>query len=448
MDANQLPHSMDAERAVLGALLLEPNRIPAVAEILQADDFYRESHQRLFTLMLELQDRGTPPEVLVVCERIASTEDEDAFGGIAYVSSLPEKVPTVESIEHYAQIVREKATRRRLLEAARGIAEQVGEIPDLSELLDGAERAVFSVSQARRQPEWTPLSVLIDHEYHRINQIQEHGGEVVGVTTGFTDLNRILQGFHPGDLVVLASRPGMGKTALALNFARNAAAEGGVASAVFSLEMPAGQLASRLLCAEGRVDSKKMRSGRLNRHDEWPRLSDAGERLHQMPIFIDDTPALTVLQLRSRARRLRADRKDLGLVVVDYLQLMQGAGGYRESREQAISGISRGLKALAKELLVPIVALSQLNRGVESREDKRPNLSDLRESGAIEQDADVILFIYRDEYYHPDTRQKGVAEVNVAKHRNGPTDTARLLFQGEYFRFDNLDPHHDQGEYR
>jgi replicative DNA helicase len=448
VDANQLPHSMDAERAVLGALLLEPARIPAIAEIIQAEDFYRESHQRLFQLMLELQDKGTPPEVLVLCERIASTEDEAAFGGIAYVSSLPEKVPTVESAEHYAQIVREKATRRRLLEAARHIAERVGETPDLADLLDESEQAVFAVSQARKQREWEPLSVLIDAEYQRINRIQERGGEVVGVTTGFTDLNGILQGFHKGDLVVLAARPGMGKTALALNFARNAAAEGGVAAAVFSLEMPAGQLASRLLCSEARVDGKKMRSGRLNRTDEWPRLSDAGERLHQLPIFIDDTPALTVLQLRSRARRLSVDRPELGLIVVDYLQLMQGAGGFRESREQAISSISRGLKALAKELEVPIVAVSQLNRGVESREDKHPNLSDLRESGAIEQDADVILFIYRDDYYHPDSRSKGIAEVTVAKHRNGPTDTARLLFQGEFFRFDNLDPHHDQGEYR
>jgi len=448
VDANQLPHSADAERAVLGALLLEPDRIPAVSETLHPDDFYRDSHRRLFALMLELQDKGTPPELLVVCERIASTEDEGDYGGIAYVSSLPEKVPTVESIEHYAQIVREKAIRRRLLEAARGIAERVGETPDLTELLDEAEQAVFQVSQDRKQREWEPLSVLIDGEYRRINQIQERGGEVVGVTTGFTDLNRILQGFHRGDLVVLAARPGMGKTALALNFVRHAAVEGNVAAAVFSLEMPAGQLASRMLSAEGRVEGDKMRSGRLHRNEEWPRLSDAGERLHQVPIFIDDTPALTVMQLRSRARRLKAERQDLGLVVVDYLQLMQGMGGFRESREQAISGISRGLKALAKELDVPIVAISQLNRGVESREDKRPNLSDLRESGAIEQDADVILFIYRDDYYHEDSRQPGVAEVHVAKHRNGPTDTARLLFQGRFFRFDNLDPHHDQGDYR
>ncbi|MBN1336305.1 MAG: replicative DNA helicase [Deltaproteobacteria bacterium] len=448
MDANPLPHSMDAERAVLGALLLDPDRLPAICEIIGANDFYRESHQRLFTLMLELQDKGTPPEALVVCERISSTEDEEAYGGVAYVSSLPEKVPTLESIEHYARIVHEKATRRRLLEAARRIAERVGEAPELVELLDEAEQAVFSVSQDRRQREWAPLSVLIDAEYQRINSVLERGGDVVGLTTGFVDLNRILQGFHKGDLVVLAARPGMGKTALALNFVRHAAVEGGVAAAVFSLEMPAGQLASRMLCAEARVEGKKMRSGRLNRNEEWPRLSDASERLHQVPVFIDDTPALTVMQLRSRARRLRAERADLGLLVVDYLQLMQGAGGYRESREQAISGISRGLKALAKEIEAPIVAISQLNRGVESREDKHPNLSDLRESGAIEQDADVILFIYRDEYYHPDSRLKGIAEVIVAKHRNGPTDTTRLLFQGEFFRFDNLDPHHDQGDYR
>lgn len=442
-ESRPLPASPEAERALLGAVLLNPESIHAVNEYLQPEAFHREAHGRLFRLMCEMMERGTPCETLAVVDRILQTGEAESYGGVAYVSSLPEHVPSTENVEYYAEIIRDKAIRRKLLAASQEIAEVAAHEANLEEVLDHAERKVFEASQGQIRKDWLGMSEIIDVEFRRIQDLAERRQAVTGITTGFVDLDRILSGWQRSDLIILAARPAMGKTALALNLLRHAAVEGGVAVGMFSLEMPRGQLVTRMLCAEARVDAGKVRSGFLSRQDDWPRLVEAAEVLYHKPIFIDDTPALTVTQVRSKTRRLKSEHPDLGLVVVDYLQLMQGSGGPRESREQAISSISRGLKGLAKELDVPVIALSQLNRGVEARNDKRPQLSDLRESGAIEQDADIILFIYRDEYYNKDSADVGVAEVIVAKQRNGATGTVKLAFQGQLLRFDNLDQRGD-----
>ncbi len=434
------PHSLPAERAVLGALMLDPAQIDTVTELIHDEMFYREAHRKLFRLLLEIYDQDQSLDQLTVVERLLGTEEPEDYGGAAYVSSLAEQVPTTQNVEHYAGIVRDKALRRALLEASQRIQEVVRTEADLEKALDLSESAVFSVSSERGSKDWHSLPSVIDLEFVRIEKNWQKRGSVTGITSGFVDLDEKLAGFQDGDLIILAARPAMGKTALALNFVRHAAMEGGVAVGVFSLEMPRGQLATRMLCTEGKVDAGRVRRGTLRRDVEWPALADAAEVLHQAPIFIDDTPGLTVTQLRSKARRLKAEQPALGMLVVDYLQLMQGTGGPRESREQVISSISRGLKGLAKELNLPVIALAQLNRGVELRPEKRPLMADLRESGAIEQDADVVLFIYRDEYYLKDkSEKKGIAEIIVGKHRHGSTGSVELAFQGRFLRFDNLD---------
>ncbi len=439
-----LPHSIEAERAVLGSILLDPKLLDPVTEIVDPDMFYRDAHRKLFRLLLDMSEQGKTPDPLTVIDSIVASGDEQGFGGAAYVSSLPEQVPSTQNVEVYAQLIREKAVRRRLLEVAQQITESVRSESDLEQLLDGAETSVFGVSQQRGSKDWHALPMLVGQEWKRIQRLAEHSGSVTGITTGFVDLDERLSGFQRSDLIILAARPAMGKTALALNFARHAAMEGRVSVGVFSLEMPRGQLATRMLCAEKSIDASRVRSGRLRRDVEWPALADAVESLHQAPIHIDDTPGLTVTQLRSKARRLKAEYKDLGLIVIDYLQLMQGGGGPRESREQAVSNISRGLKALAKELDIAVISLAQLNRGVELRPDKRPMMADLRESGAIEQDADLVLFIYRDEYYKKEeSEKKGIAEIVIGKNRHGPTGSVELAFQGQYLRFDNLDPRYE-----
>ncbi len=439
-----LPHSIEAERAVLGSILLDPKLLDPVTEVVDADMFYRDAHRKLFRLLSEMSEQGQTPDPLTVIDRVLASGDEQGFGGAAYISSLPEQVPSTQNVEVYAQLVREKAVRRRLLEVAQHIGESVRSESDLEQLLDIAESSVFEVSQKRGNKDWHALPMLVGDEWKRIQLLAEHKGSVTGITTGFVDLDNKLSGFQRSDLIILAARPAMGKTALALNLARHAAMEGKVTVGVFSLEMPRGQLATRMLCAEKEIDASRVRSGHLRRDVEWPKLADAVEALHQAPIHIDDTPGLTITQLRSKARRLKSEYPDLGLIVVDYLQLMQGSGGPRESREQAISGISRGLKGLAKELNIAVLSLAQLNRGVELRPDKRPMMADLRESGAIEQDADLVLFIYRDEYYNKEeSEKKGVAEIVIGKNRHGPTGSVELAFKGEFLRFDNLDLRHE-----
>jgi replicative DNA helicase len=437
VDENRsLPQSLEAERIVLGGLMLDADRMAAVMELLDADDFYRESHAHLFALMAEMNQKGEPTEMMAVVQRVASAGRAEEMGGLSYVSSLPDNVASTENLEYYAKVVREHAVTRRLILAARGIADRAGSGQDeLEGLLDFAESEVFAVTQQKSSVDWSVLSELVDQEFLRIQNLASRGEDITGVPTGFVDLDRMLAGLQRTDLLILAARPSMGKTALALNICQNCAHQGfGVG--VFSLEMGRGQLATRMLTCEARVDASRVRTGRLSEEYDWPKLVEAADALHHLPVYIDDTPGLTVSQIRSKARRLKARYPQLAVLMIDYIGLM--SGDPRVSREQQVSAASRGLKALAKEIDVAVIALSQLNRGVEGRQDKRPMLSDLRESGAIEQDADVIMFIYRDEYYNKESPDKNVAEVIVAKQRNGPTGTVRLAFQGEHTRFDNL----------
>ncbi len=440
------PYSMEAERAVLGGAMLDPERIHVLSDRLTPEDFYREAHQRIFQTMLEMNERGEPVEMVAVVEAITKAHLEDTVGGIAYVSALPDDVPSTQNIEYYAGIVHERAIERRLIEGSDQIAaEAYSGQKDLGELLAFAEATVFNITQARRSKDWAAISEVVDKEMLRIQTLSENRGEVTGFPTGFVDLDRMLAGLHRTDLMILAARPAMGKTALALNIARNVALEG-VGVGIFSLEMSAGQLVTRMLVSQARVEAGKVRTGYLSTERDLPRLTEAAERLFYLPLHIDDTPGLNITQLRSRARRLKSLHPELSLIVVDYIGLMQGDP--RVSRQEQVSSSSRGLKIMAKELDVCVIALSQLNRAVENRNPKIPQLSDLRESGAIEQDADVIMFIYRDEYYNPETTTKpGVAEVIVAKQRNGPTGSVEMSFQGEFTLFDNLARPSGEGGY-
>jgi replicative DNA helicase len=441
------PHNWETERALLGGVMLDPSQLLEVRERVASADFHRPAHEALFALLCELADAGQSPDTTLVLDELARRGNAEKVGGAGYVAGLPAACPSVENLGTYASRVADHAVRRRLVLAAQTIIDEVeaGEKPT-TDLLDVAEREVFALSQATGARDWHAISTVVDEQLMEIQTRAERPGDVTGIPTGFTDLDRKLAGFHPGQLIILGARPAMGKTAFALNLALAAATRGGVAVGVFSLEMSRHELVGRMLCSDGRVDAGRVRTGRLSQ-DDWRRLMDAGERLHSLPIAIDDTSGLTVGQLRSKSRRLKSEHPNLGLIVVDYLQLMQGTGGAKESREQVISTISRGLKILAKELGITVVALSQLNRGLESRTDKRPMASDLRESGAIEQDADVIMFIYRDEIYKEDSPDKGIAEIIVAKQRGGETGTVKLAFQGEFTLFQNLAPGHGPGVY-
>ncbi len=438
-------HAWETERALLGGLLLDPSQLAEVSERVSAASFSRPPHENLFALLIELHERGVRTDVVTMIDEIGRRKAED-YDGVAYVAALPNACPSVENLLTYAERVREASARRRLIDAASHIVEVVKTEPkDLQTLLDDAERAIFEVSQLSGRSDWHPLAEVIDEQFVMIQERAKAPGALTGVTTGFYDLDRMLAGFHPGTLAILAARPAMGKTALALNMALAASAHGAVG--IFSLEMSRQELSSRMLCARGEVDASRVRTGQLDAAD-WRRLTQAVEDLHAAPIEIDDTPGLTIAQLRSKARRLMTKRRGLALLVVDYLQLMQGTGGAKESRENVISNISRGLKILSKELNVPVLALSQLNRSLEGRTDKRPMPSDLRESGAIEQDADVIMFIYRDELYNPDTPDRGLAEVIIAKQRAGATGTVKLVFDGKYTLFRNYaDPGSTPGGY-
>jgi replicative DNA helicase len=376
----QFPQSLEAERAVLGGLLLDHEQIPSIAEVLEPEDFYREAHGKLFRVMIDRSEKGEPLDVLGAADHLIASGEPEAYGGVAYVTSLPEQVPVTENLAYYANLVKDKSIRRRLLLAMQEISEQAyGKTSDLPELLDFAESRVFKVSQQQSQRDWSSLGQVLDKEWVRLEKLSENRSEISGTPTGFADLDKTLAGLHDTDLLILAARPAMGKTALALNISQNVALRGGVGVGIFSLEMSRGQLAVRMLCAEARVDAGKVRTGFLSRERDWPKLIEASETLYHAPLWIEDTPGLTITQVRSKARRLKAEHPELGLIMIDYLQLMQGAGGAKESREQAISSISRGLKGLAKELELPVIALSQLNRGVESRPNKRPMVSDLRE---------------------------------------------------------------------
>jgi replicative DNA helicase len=433
------PQDQEAEQAVLGAMLIDPEAVPRAIELLRPEDFYRPAHRIVFQTMVDLFDRASPVDVVTTVAELRRTGKLEAVGGATYLAELQEAVPTSANVAYHARIVADRALMRALIEAGTDIARRGYEAEEEpATLLDQAEERIFRLSQ-RRAGAAHPLKRVLQDAFQRLEE-RYRNPDVLGVPSGFRDLDQLTSGFQPSDLTVIAARPSMGKTMFCLNVARNAAMAGHPV-AIFSLEMSREQLALRLLCAEAGIDSQKLRQGRVD-NDEWPILSLALGRLGDAPIFIDDSPSLSALDIRARARRLKAEQ-DLGLVIVDYLQLMQGTGR-SENRQQEISQISRSLKALARELDVPVIALSQLSRAVEARQDRRPLLSDLRESGAIEQDADVVAFIYRDDYYHPDSEQPGVVEVIVAKQRNGPTGLVRLHFRKETGKFYPLDSLHGQ----
>ncbi|PJA57348.1 MAG: replicative DNA helicase, partial [Rhodocyclales bacterium CG_4_9_14_3_um_filter_68_10] len=435
------PHSVEAEQSLLGGLLLDNNAWDRIGDLVSEVDFYRDDHRRIFRYIAQLVAQGKPADVVTVFESAEKNGEAEALGGLAYLGEIANNTPSAANIRGYAQIVRERSVLRRLLAAGDEIAAAAlnPQGRDVKQLLDEAEAKIFEIAEAgaRSRQGFESIQPVLGRVVDRITELYDSNNpsDVTGLPTGFVDLDQKTSGLHPGDTVVVAGRPSMGKTAFALNIAEHVAIHIGLPVAIFSMEMPAEQLALRFLSSYGRLDQHRVRTGKLN-EDEWDRLTHALGPLHEAPIYIDDSGGLTAVDLRARARRLYRQCGKLGLVVIDYLQLMS-AVRQGENRATEISEISRSIKALAKELAVPVIAISQLSRKPEERNDKRPLMSDLRESGAIEQDADLILMMYRDEYYNQDSKDKGIAEVNIGKQRNGPTGTIRLTFLGEYTRFEN-----------
>ena len=434
------PQNLDAEESVLGAMMLSSGAIAAVSEVLSADgrEFYRESHAKVFRAALALYAKGEPVDAITLVDQLDERGELEDVGGKVRVHELAALVPASANAGHYAQIVKETATLRGLIRAGGEIARLGWERPgETTELVDRAEQILFDLSQERAQGEFSHIEQLLRESFDRITALYESGADVTGVPSGFRDLDRITSGFQEGNLVILAARPSMGKSALGLGMAANLAVRKNVPVALFTLEMSKSEVTQRLMCSEAKVESQRLRTGKLSA-DDWPRLTAACDKLAKAPIYVDDSGGITMMEIRSKARRLKSKHPDLGLLIVDYLQLMT-SGMSPENRVQEVSQISRSLKVLARDLDVPIVALSQLSRAVEQRHEKRPILSDLRESGSLEQDADIVCFIYRDEYYNPDdSPDQGLAEVIVAKHRNGPTDTVKLSFLKRYAKFADL----------
>ena len=432
------PYHLEAEQSVIGACFRAEDALSKALEILDEKDFYKAAHQTVFKNMRISFEANEPIDILGLADRMCQNNELDSVGGINYLSQLEDFVPTATAVTHHAKIVREKKILRDLIYTATEIVtNSYSESNGVEEILDQAEKSIFEISEKRTRRSFFSLKEVVKENFRSIEKLVEQPGTVTGVPTGFVDLDNKTAGLQPSDLIILAARPSMGKTSLALDIARYASLHANVSTAMFSLEMSKDQLGMRMLCAEARVNSSKLRTGYLASSD-WPRLSQAGERLSSAQLFIDDSPALSSLDVRARSRRLAAEHP-LGLIIIDYLQLMQSRGK-TESRQLEVSEISRGLKGLAKEINVPILALSQLSRAVESRTDKRPMLSDLRESGSIEQDADVVAFIYRDEVYNPETADTGIAEILIRKQRNGPIGDVRLKFENQYTRFYNLAP--------
>ncbi len=435
----QSPHSVEAEQALLSGIMLDSEAWDQVADAVTASDLYRADHRHIFTAIAELVELGQPPDAVTVSEHLSMQGRLEEAGGMDYVAELVANSSGAANIRAYAKIVRDRAMLRQLIGAAGEIAASAyaPEGREVAEIVDEAERQIFDVADRRQRTGagFERVNELIEESWSRLRKLSDSPNEIIGVATGFNDLDKLTAGFQNGDLVIIAGRPSMGKTSLALNIAASAAVENRVSTGILSMEMSQEQIMFRLIGSIGRINQKRLRNGRLS-DDDWVRVQRSLDTLADAPLFIDDTPALKPTEVRARARRLKREH-DLGLIVVDYLQLMQ-AGGYNENRNTEISRISQSLKSLARELNIPVVVLSQLNRSVEQRTDKRPMMSDLRESGAIEQDADVIIFIYREERYDPETRDKGFAEIIVAKQRNGPTDTVRLVYKGEFTRFENF----------
>jgi len=433
------PYNEEAEQYVLGACFGSGDAFARSLEIIELNDFYKTSHRKIFSAMQFLFEANQPIDILTVADRLRKSDELDDAGGMDYLDFLEGLVPTSAAISHHSRIIREKKVLRDLIETATEIVvSSYEDSDDAEEILDKAERSIFEISEKRTKRSFYSIREIVKSSFDSIEKLFEKPGMVTGVETGFRELDQLTSGLQPSDLVIIAGRPSMGKTSLALDIARFAACKRKVPTAIFSLEMSKEQLGLRMLCAEARVSSVKLRTGFLASSD-WPNLTAAAGRISEAPIFIDDSPQLATLDIRARSRRLKAEHS-LGLVIVDYLQLMHGSRKI-ESRQLEISEISRGLKGLAKELNVPIIALSQLSRAVENRTDKRPLLSDLRESGSIEQDADVVAFIYREEVYDAETAKAGIAEILIRKQRNGPIGDVELAFLKEFTRFENLEHH-------
>lgn len=436
------PHDTEAEQAVIGSMLTDKDAIIAAIEVLKEDYFYREDNKTIFSAILNLYNRSEAVDIITVKSELSSLGKLEAVGGLEYLAELPEKVPTTANVEKYIKIVEEKAILRKLIKTANEIISMgYDETQEVDTIMDQAEKKIFDTMQEREQTGYTAIKDILVDTFIELEQLYNQKQHVTGVTTGFIDLDEKTAGLHNSDLILVAARPAMGKSAFAINIATNAALKGHVGVAYFSLEMSKEQVTSRILCSEAMVDSNKVRTGTID-DEEWGKLANASGELSETQIYIDDTPGISITEIRAKCRKLKLE-KDIGLVVIDYLQLVQGTGKRGASREQEIAEISRSLKILAKEINVPVIALSQLSRAPEQRPDHRPMLSDLRESGSIEQDADIVIFLYRDDYYNEDSEKKNIAEVILAKHRGGSTGTVELLWLGNYTKFANIEKYRD-----
>jgi replicative DNA helicase len=436
------PQNIEAEQAVLGAIFLEPSSLTVATEILIPEDFYRASHQKIFNAMLKLNDDGKVVDLVTVTEELAAAKLIEDTGGVSYLSELASSVPTAANIEYYARIVEEKSLLRRLIRTATEIASDgYSREDEVEALLSEAEKNILAVAQRKNAGSFHNIKDVLVRTYDNIEEMHNRVGEITGISTGFAELDRMTAGFQRNDLIIVGARPSVGKTAFALNIAANVATKTGENVAIFSLEMGAEQLVMRMLCSEGNIDAQRLRTGSLT-DDDWGKLTMAMGSLSNSGIFIDDTPGVRISDIRSKCRRLQQEH-GLGMILIDYLQLILGSGRSGENRQQEVSEISRSLKQLARELKVPVIALSQLSRGVEQRQDKRPMMSDIRESGSIEQDADIVAFLYRDDYYDKESENKNIIEIIIAKQRNGPTGTVSLAFVKEYNKFVNLETRYD-----
>lgn len=440
------PHDIEAEQAVLGSMLTDKDAVIAAMESLKPDSFYREDDKSVFEAMQNLYSRAEPIDLITLKNELETMNKIEQVGGIEYLANLPAKSPTSANVQKYIDIVEEKATLRQLIKTANELVDLgYSQDADIDDVMNNAERKIFDIMQGKEQKGYTPIKDVLVESFTKLEELYNRKEHITGVPTGFIDLDYKTAGLHGSELILIAARPAMGKTAFALNVATNAALRGNTPVVIFSLEMSKDQLVNRILCSEAMVDSNKVRTGKLE-DDDWTKLADSIGPLSDSGIFIDDTPGITVNEIRTKCRKLKME-KNIGLIVIDYLQLITGSSKRAGSREQEISEISRALKILAKELNVPVIALSQLSRAVEQRPDHRPMLSDLRESGAIEQDADIVMFLYRDEVYNKDTDKKSIAEVIIAKQRGGSTGTVELLWMGNYTKFVNLENRYDEPEY-
>ena len=435
------PHDIDAEQAVLGSMLTDKEAVNAAIESLKEDAFYRDDNRIIFQAIVNLYSKSEPIDIITLKDELESMDKFEQVGGYEYLASLPDKVPTTANVQKYIKIVEEKSILRNLIKTANEIID-LGYDPtkDVEDIMDGAEKKIFDIMQSKNQKGYTPIKDVLVESFTKLEELYNRKQHITGVPTGFAELDYKTAGLHGSELILVAARPAMGKTAFALNLATNAALRGNAPVAIFSLEMSKDQLVNRILCSEAMVDSNKVRTGKLD-EDDWVKLAGAIGPLSEAEMYIDDTPGISVMEIRTKCRKLKME-KNIGLVVIDYLQLVQG-NKRTASREQEISEISRSLKILAKEINVPVIALSQLSRAVEQRPDHRPMLSDLRESGAIEQDADIVMFLYRDDYYNKESEKKDIAEVIIAKQRGGQTGTVELLWMGNYTKFVNLERRFD-----